>query len=801
MKNRALSELRIIDLTHYIAGPYCTKLMAGFGADVIKIERPQTGDKLRSVPPFNKNENGVEHSIPFHWLNTGKKSVTLDLKTERDVGAFKKLVQNADVVVENFSPRVMPGLGLGYGELLKINPNLIMASISNFGQTGPYKDYQVDEIELSAMCGAMYMTGEECMPPLTPGPALCQYSAGMHAYLAILFALFQRKNSGGGKYIDVSIMESGLEYIENAVTNFLHLGKIAKRGAHTFAPWGLYKCLDGYATVICAPFRHWTRGVNIFQEPRLMADKYKHVKYRSQHRKEVDELIQPWLSKNKKKDIFQLGQGHNFAFGYLSTFDEVLESPQHKDRGFFVEVDHPVVGKHKYCGAPFIMSETPWKTLRAPLLGEHNQDILNNFQDESEKKTQHLKEDYIVATEKLPLNGIRVIDLTHAWSGPHCTRLLADFGAEVIRVEYAQRMGLFRGGIKENQGYNKQPAWFQLNRNKYAITLDLKNEKDRDSFADLVKSADIVIENARTGVMDRLGFGYKKLIGIKPNLIMVSMPAFGNTGPYAINTAYGAVLEAMSGIQNLTAYGKNEKPQRVREMDVVNGIGGACAAMTALLHRQRTGCGQHVDMSQMEFPTHALIGEHLLEFVMNKTHVSPMGNRHLCFAPQGCYRCQGEDKWVTLTVRTEDEWRKLCDVLGHPEWKTDTRFASRVARVENHEELDCLIEEWTTKHTHYEAMRILQNNSIASGAVLNVAEISTDPHLRKRGYFTKSKDGVGGLFPGMPFRLSNGNGGIRWVGPDLGQHNEYVLCEMLGRPRAEVKPINENEIGTAYDTE
>ena len=401
----------------------------------------------------------------------------------------------------------------------------------------------------------------------------------------------------------------------------------------------------------------------------------------------------------------------------------------------------------------------------------------------------------------LPLEGMRVADLTHDWSGPHCTRILADFGAEVIRIEYVRRLGLFRGGKTENQNYNKQPTWFQVNRNKYAITLDLKCEKEREIFADLVKTADVLVENGRTGVMDRLGLGYEDLSRIKPDLIMLSMPAYGNSGPYACYPAYGAALEVMSGIQNLTAYGENEKPQRIREMDVINGIGGACAVMTALLHRQRTGQGQHVDFSQMELPTHALIGEHLLEYVMNNAHVPPLGNRHRHYAPQGCYRCKGDDKWVTLTVRSEQEWQRFCDALDHPEWMNDARFASRLSRIENHDELDRLIEGWTFKHTHYEAMEILQSHGIPSGAVLDVAEISSDPHLKERDYFVNEVSGSDKPFMGMPFRVTEGTGKVRWRGPDLGQHNKYVLCELLGRSQDEVKPIREEEIGFAYDPE
>lgn len=399
----------------------------------------------------------------------------------------------------------------------------------------------------------------------------------------------------------------------------------------------------------------------------------------------------------------------------------------------------------------------------------------------------------------LPLAGIHVIDLSHSWAGPHCGRILADFGAEVIKVEYAGLLCLLRGGRKEGKAYNRHAAWHQVNRNKYAVTLDLHTEEDRQVLRELVQRADVVIENSRPGVLDRLGFGYADLCKLKENIIMLSMTAFGRTGPYASYVGYGAVMEAVGGIQGLTAYAKGGKPVRIKELDVINGKAGACAVLTALFSRQKTGEGQHIDLSQLEAGTHGLIGEHLLEFAMNGRQTLPTGNRHWQYAPQGCYRCLGEDKWVTLTVRSEAEWQTFCLALGHEEWRHDQRFVANDQRLVHHDLLDRLIEEWTMRHSHLEAMAILQRHGIPSGAVLDVGELAGDPHLRERGYFLKAEDEPAKLFMGMPFRLSEGAGRVRWGGPDLGRHNEYVCCEILGRRREQVKPIREEEIKTAFD--
>lgn len=405
-----------------------------------------------------------------------------------------------------------------------------------------------------------------------------------------------------------------------------------------------------------------------------------------------------------------------------------------------------------------------------------------------------------VSSERpLPLSGIRVVDLTHDWAGPHATRILADFGAEVIKVENSRRMDSMRGAFKENEAYNRHPRWFEINRNKLSVTLDLRNPEDVQAFKDLVAISDIVVESSRAGVMEGFGLGYDALRIIRPDVIMVSMSGFGHTGPESTYGGYGGALEPISGIQSLTGYDKCEKPVRIREVDVTNGLMGACALMTALVYRDRTGRGQYIDLSQVEAATVAVAGEHLLEYAINGSQTLPTGNRSARFAPQGCYRCAGADQWVTLAVRTEAEWRRLCERIGRPDLATDVRFATPEARARNHDELDDLIERWTCARTHIQAMRELQEASLCAGAVLNAAEVAADPHLQDRGYFQCLGGDPGQRYPGFPFRLSAEKPRVSRRGPCLGEHNGYVLCNLLGRPPERAQPPAPDEIGTAYD--
>ena len=799
-RNRALHHLRVVDLTSRVAGPFCTKLLAGFGASVVKIEPPESGDPARGAGPFVGDEEGTERSIPFLWLNTGKQSVTLNLQSAAGISLLKKLIEQADVLVESFQPGGMDELGLGVDVCRGLNPRLVVCSISNFGQDGPYRDFPAEELELYALSGAMYLSGEKQLPPLGPGPAVCHYTAAVTAYLAILMALRKRDTTNEGEHIDVSIFESAIDLIEVALAGHLQNGAVAARGSHAFAPWGLFACRDGYVTVIGAPFRKWRRGAEMFEEPRLLDSKYGELRDRVRYREEVESLIQPWLDRHTRQETCERAYEGGLAFGQLSSFEEVLASSQHRSREFFAEIEHPEAGRHEYCSAPFKMSVTPYVSARAPRLGEHNESVLHEQRKPVEHTDSRASGDGGGPMTGDLLEGVCVLDLTHSWAGPHCTRLLADYGAEVILVEYPRRLAMHRGGRREAQSYNNQPAWFQVNRNKHSVTLDLERPQHQAMFADLVRHADVVVDNSRPGVMQRLGIDRSALVRLKPDLITLSMSAYGETGPHSDRPAYGGALEAVSGIQVLTGYQDAGKPQRIRELDVVNGLGGACAVMTALIHRQRTGEGQHIDLSQLEFSTFALIGEHLLEFSANGVHAQRMGNRHCRFAPSGCYPCSQEDQWVTLTVTSDDQWRGLCEALDKPAWGSEARFSDVSGRREHHAEIDRAIETWTRGRTHREAMRILTHHAVPAGAVLTTADLRSDPHLQARDYFLGDPADPARKMMGLPFRTSRGAGAVRWRGPDLGAANARIARDKLGRDECDVPTFACDEIGTTYDS-
>ena len=378
-----LEGVKVVDLTHYLSGPYCTKLLATLGADVVKIEKPGSGDPMRHFGPFSEGDSHLEAGAWFLYLNTSKQSVTLDLKSKQGQEILLKLVKSADILVENFAPGVMKRLGLSYQDLQKENPALVMTSISNYGQTGPYRDWKATELNLYAAGGLMNITGEPEQEPLKEGAPLAQLGAGQNAFVACMTGLIYAEDTGVGQQIDLSIAEYATNVLENAMMQYSYSGqeysRVGNRG-YGRAAWGIYPCADGYVGIIAGPDQNWPQVANIMEREELADPKYASRQGRLLYADEVDALMLPWLLDNEKVDIFKAGQEHGLGFSFVSTMQDLLDMEQLEARKYFVELDHPVAGKLKYPGPP-ISPHAPvetWVYRRAPLLGEHNREVLGD---------------------------------------------------------------------------------------------------------------------------------------------------------------------------------------------------------------------------------------------------------------------------------------------------------------------------------------------------------------------------------------------------------------------------------------
>lgn len=389
----ALSDVRVLDLTWHIAGPYCTKLLADCGAEVIKVERPGTGDPARSMGPFLKDQPGIERSGLFLHLNTNKKSVTLDLSKTAARTILHRLADQADILVESFSPRVMPSLGFDYATLSQTNSRIVVTSISNFGQTGPYRDYRLSELVLNAMGSCMKMVGQADREPLKLGGNVLQYQAGVLAATATMIALFGSERSGTGQHVDVSLLETGLGSVDRRAPYLLaHQYTGGKEttmragggrgGIMSGCPEGIYPCADGYFDV-AGGVPWWPRNLALLGSPAELADGVfgtAEGQMDPQRQEAILAILYPWAMARTKKEIWDEARRARAAVGPLFTTGDLLDDQHLRARQFFVEIDHPTAGKATYPGAPFRLSDTPAQAERpAPQLGEHNEEILSRL--------------------------------------------------------------------------------------------------------------------------------------------------------------------------------------------------------------------------------------------------------------------------------------------------------------------------------------------------------------------------------------------------------------------------------------
>ena len=399
-----LEGVRALDLTHYFAGPYCTRLLAGLGADVVKVERPPLGDPLRKFGPFSSRPGcpvDLDRSEPIEdgawhlYLNAGKRSVALDLKTDEGRETLLRLAAKSDLLVENYVPGKLEGLGLGYEALRQANPALVVTSISNFGQTGPYRDWRATEANLYAMGGLMNITGEPDQEPLKEGVPLAQLGAGQNAFVATMAALMYAEETGEGQHIDISIAEYATNILENALMQYSYSGqeytRVGNRG-YGRAAWGIYPCQDGFVGIIAGPDHRWPEVARIMEREELADPRFASRRGRQDNADEVDALMLPWLIEHDKVDIFKAGQESGLGFSFVATMEDILEMEQLIARDYFVELDHHKAGTLRYPGAPIACEPDAgaWEFRRAPLYGEHTAEVLSDWLSWEERRVEAL---------------------------------------------------------------------------------------------------------------------------------------------------------------------------------------------------------------------------------------------------------------------------------------------------------------------------------------------------------------------------------------------------------------------------
>ncbi len=622
-----------------------------------------------------------------------------------------------------------------------------MLSVTPFGLSGPYREFLATNLIVHALSGEMHQAGTDQLPPLKKGGNLADYHAGMHGFVGTLGALFVRHRSGRGQHVDVSHLTSLTSILGATLNGWLYdrrvsrrgdadpwsLGTAAQRGADgtRWGPSGLWQAQDGHVLAYGRKSADW-EGLLRDMGGDLANSRFATTEGRDENVDELTGSFREWISNHTKQETFHLAQHNGHPYGYAAVASDLLHSPQLEARGFFVEIAHPKAGTLRYPGAPFIMGRTPFEFERAPKLGEHNSDVPQPRDEPPKNAAQAVPE---------PLSGKPLT------------------------------------GIKRG------------------LTLDLQSDEGALNIRQLISRCDVVVENFSVGVMTRLGIDYDQCRAIRPDIVFLSMPAFGRTGPESGFVGMGATQEAMSGLLSITGHpGTLSNPTGVKYGDPNAGVLGAVAVLAALRHRQMTGEGQLIDLSQREANI-CTLPEIIFDYTMNDRTMQGHGNKHPDRAPRGCYRCLGEDLWIAIDVETDRQFEALCQTISRPDLAADPRFTDATGRKQHEDEIDAIIEDWTSMRESYQAMHALQQVGVPAGAVLTNQQVVEDPHFDAQEFFLKVDDPDAGtdVHAAPPWRFSETRLDVRRA-PTLGQHNDYVLGEILGLTENEIEALQENKV-------
>lgn len=795
------SGYKVIELGCRLSSGYCGKLLCDYGADVTLVEE-DGGNFLRHYGPF-KDQPDPEKSGLFGYLHAGKHSVLLD---STGLEAIQNLVCDADILVYGAADAPGPEEREMINTLAHSHAGLIIVHLSPYGLSGPYSELAGNELTANALSGMTQRIGAPDREPLTLPLAQAAYQAGYAGASGAACALIARLESSRGQIVEVSETEAlATVHSGYSVTRFQRAGVEENRAGHRLAnlpyPQTVLPCADGFVALNTPEGRQWGRLLEMIGSPDWSKDERYRSRGKNSHPPRVDELDQyfkDWLQGYTKEEFYTLCRKHEVPSGPVRTVDEVSVDEQLAARDFFTAIEFPDGDKLTVPGSGCTLSRTPARRgLRVPGLGESSPASVKGEAGQPGVASQGTKAQD--CADKGPLHGLRILDMGWVWAGAIPGQILADMGAEVIKVESLKRIDYMRLGraLVEDAPAHEQNPWFHaVNRNKKSIAVNLKSEDGVKLLKQLASKCDAVIENFKPGFLSKIGMNYESLASDNARLVMLSMSGVGQSGPLSDIPAYAPFLAGLSGLDSLVGYpGEGILGIQQPYADTNAGVSGAFGLITALMHQQRTGVGQHVDLAESEAAI-AVIGEAFVDHAMNDSVVQPQGNDRYGFAPHGHYPVQGDDKWVAIAVKTDAQWLDLCDVLQARELATDPAFNTTQARWTNRRRLDEKLATLTGQQHASVLCEQLQARKIPAMPLLGPAEILEDPHFQQRDSFIDIDHPILGtetLF-GPMWRMT-GNVHSNWHrAPLLGEHTEQVITTVLGMSAAEVDQLKAAEV-------
>lgn len=772
-----LAGVRVIDST-IERGELCARLLADLGAEVFKVE-PRGGSPARRLAPLGPDGT----SLWWAHRNTNKSSVELDLEDPGDRATFEGLLGAADVWVSSARPGSLDHLDLGPDAVTARHGRLVLSSITDFGLTGPYRDYVGTDEVLVGMGGMLARSGVLERPPLLAPGSLAYDASSVTSAFATLAALWQRRSTGAGQVLDVSVMQAVAQITDWAIPNYSFLtntgGFYYEFRAGSGPVYPMYPTRDGYVRLIILSPRQWRAMREWLGDPEVLRDDH-WDSLPNRMSIQADVLDPMYIELFKDRDAYELAdeaQRRGIVMTPVLRPEQITSLPHFVERGTFVR-DELTSGVSGPVASGFfeIDGQRAGYRRRAPLPGEHD-----GLPAASPAPST-------AVDPALPFAGLKVLDLGHGGVGVETGRLLAEYGADVIKVETKT----YPDFIRMVSGTMTSPSFVSSSRCKRSLGINAKVPEGLALLRRLVEWADVLIENTSTGTMADMGMDWETLRQINPRLVMASSQLMGSKGPWSTWIGYGPNTRPASGMSHLWNFPGGGMPPGSLAIHPDHVVGRilTVGALAALLGRDTSGQGSHVEVAQVEAIIN-LLGDKFIGEALEPGSVQPEGNRRQRGAPIGVYRCEGSERWAVISVRDDADWAALKGALGNPEWAADPAYDTVEGRRAAHDTIDEHLSAWTATRSDYAVMETLQAAGVPAGVMCYPSDHVHNPHsIARRFPQPVTQPGLGELILEGPAMLTPSMGDpIAGPAPALGEHTREIARDLLGLGDAEIDDL------------
>ena len=801
-----LNSYVVLDFTD-TRGEFGPMLLADLGADVIRVETQDGSPARQAFPHINGAAESDLHSLQFRAFNRNKRSIVLDPLVPDDLAVLASLIERAHFIFESSPAGGLASYGMDFESCRKLNSNIVFVEISAFGKDGPRAEFVGSDLVIASLGGPVALQGVAERPPVRLSVPQVWRHAGAEAAAAAMVAHTQRLRTGEAQHVDLSAQCVMTWTLLNAMDAKAIQGFEFKRSGDSLNTGAMsvqlvYATKDGH--VVAIPQSKVILGCLGWMIADGLADEsLRGIDWDSYDldveppvkpevpftRIEGTALMSQFFGKHTSSELFDFGLENGVSLAPVNTLSALLALEQLAVRDYW----HPTSIGEQEVSSPGLWAKPNRGSMSvqrlAPGLGEHSVQI--------RAQAAQAKVPLECGCEEgvLPFAGVKVADFSWVGVGPISGKYLADHGADVVRIESETRPDVLRAGgpfTDGAPGWNRSQFFGDFNTSKQSITLDMKNADALAIAKRLVLASDVLIESFAPGAIGRMGLSYEQLSAQHPGLIMISTCLMGQTGPASGLAGFGYHAGAIAGFYEVTGWpdlGPNGPWIAYTDTIAPRFISTLLAA--ALDHRRRTGDGCYIDVAQIETALHFLAPE-LLDLQVNGHQASRMGNRSRFFAPQGCYPCLGEDRWISVGVETDAQWQALCQTIDRPDWANDASLASDSGRLAQHDVLDEGIAAWTSTREAVEAMATLQAQAVPAGVVQLSGDLLSDPQYTHRDFYRTFEHPEMGVIPyaGHAYKMSSYNNGPRGPAPCLGQHSFEILSEFLN--------LTDEEVAQAY---